>query len=74
MRDRMFQVSPEGCGGISRFLRHWVEWPFSARWLTEHAVGQTMLNLNSSILGRLPVVLPSEDERTHIGAVLDTSI
>ena len=33
-----------------------------------------MLNLNSSILGRLPVVLPSEDERAHIGAVLDASI
>ena len=33
-----------------------------------------MLNLNSSILGRLPVVLPSEDERAHIGAVLNASI
>ena len=58
---------------ISGFLRHWVEWPFSVRWLTEHAVGQTMLNLNSSILGRLPVALPPEDERARIGGVLDAS-
>ena len=56
---------------ISGFLRHWVDWPFSARWLTEHAVGQTMLNLNSAILGRLPVALPSEDERAQLGGVLD---
>ena len=58
---------------ISGFLRHWVEWPSSVRWLTEHAVGQTMLNLNSSILGRLPVALPPEDERTRISSVLDAS-
>ena len=56
---------------ISGFLRHWVEWPFIVRWLTEHSVGQTMPNLNSSILGRLPVALPPEDERTRIGGVLD---
>ena len=56
---------------VSRFLRHWVEWPASVRWLNEHAVGQTMLNLNTSILGRLPVALPSEDERSEVASVLE---
>ena len=55
---------------VSRFLRHWITWPVSVRWLNEHAVGQTMLNLNTSILGRLPVALPSEAERSTIGSIM----
>ena len=30
-----------------------------------------MLNLNTSILGRLPVALPSEDERSEVASVLE---
>ena len=57
---------------VSRFLRHWTGWPASVRWLNEHAVGQTMLNLNTSILGRLPVVLPTEAERSEVAEILET--
>jgi type I restriction enzyme, S subunit len=40
-------------------------------WLNERAVGQTMLNLNTEILGRLPGVLPETDEQTNIASMLD---
>ena len=56
---------------VSSYLRHWTEWPFSVQWLNGHAVGQTMLNLNTSILGRLPVALPSDTERMVIVDVLE---
>ena len=57
---------------VSPYLRYWTSWSKSVRWLNEHAVGQTMLNLNTSILGRLPVALPSESERSDIVEVLET--
>lgn len=39
-------------------------------WLNLNAVGQTMLNLNTSILSELPIVLPSEKEQTMIGETI----
>ena len=51
---------------VSHFLRHWIGQPASVAWLNERAVGQTMLNLNTSILSRLPVAMPSEVERSAI--------
>ncbi|MGE4126274.1 MAG: restriction endonuclease subunit S [Pusillimonas sp.] len=39
-------------------------------WLNANAVGQTMLNLNTSILGNLPVVLPSKSEQVSIGQTI----
>ena len=56
---------------ISSFLRHWIGYSASVEWLREHAVGQTMLNLNTSILSHLPVALPSEEERSAINDVLE---
>ncbi|MXX85345.1 MAG: restriction endonuclease subunit S [Acidobacteria bacterium] len=56
---------------VSPYLRYWTSWSKSVRWLNEHAVGQTMLNLNTSILGRLPVALPSESERSDIVELLE---
>lgn len=48
----------------------------SVRWLNEHAVGQTMLNLNTTILGELPLSLPPLSEQVEIARRfedLDTS-
>ena len=56
---------------VSRYLRHWIAWSTSVRWLNKHAVGQTMLNLNTSILGSLPVALPCDAERSVIIGVLE---
>lgn len=36
------------------------------KWLNEHAVGQTMLNLNTSILGAVKLVVPSKREQNQI--------
>ena len=57
---------------VSRFLLHWMDRPASICWLKEHAVGQTMLNLNTSILGRLPVAMPEVEERSAIAEVMET--
>lgn len=53
-----------------RFLTHALSWAPSVQWLTENAVGQTMLNLNTSILGRLPILLPPLPEQRKIAAIL----
>lgn len=50
-----------------------VRWLGSARvvaWLNEHAVGQTMLNLSTSILGKTPVCIPSSNEQDEIAGVV----
>lgn len=39
-------------------------------WVVQHAVGATMPNLNTSILGALPFVLPPLDRQHEIAAVL----
>jgi len=39
-------------------------------WLNTNAVGQTMLNLNTSILSDLPIILPPEHEQTVIGEAI----
>lgn len=41
-------------------------------WLNNNAVGQTMLNLNTSILGELPVVLPSIHEQELIANSIES--
>jgi type I restriction enzyme S subunit len=40
------------------------------QWLKLHAVGQTMPNLNTQIVGALPIVLPPFDEQVQIAAVI----
>ena len=39
-------------------------------WLNTNAVGQTMLNLNTSILSELPIILPPEHEQAVIGEAI----
>jgi type I restriction enzyme S subunit len=34
--------------------------PITREWLVRHAVGATMPNLNTSILGNVPLLMPSE--------------
>ena len=50
----------------SYFLSH----PASREWVVRHAVGATMPNLNSSILGALPFLLPPIREQRAIADVL----
>ena len=50
----------------SYFLSH----PASREWVVRHAVGATMPNLNTSILGALPFLLPPHDDQLAIASVL----
>ncbi|WP_441287778.1 restriction endonuclease subunit S [Sorangium sp. KYC3313] len=52
------------------FLIHALMSPPSVQWLTDHAVGQTMLNLNTGILAKLPLLLPPLGEQRKIAAIL----
>lgn len=44
--------------------------PATGMWLKDHAVGATMPNLNTGILGAVPVVLPPEGERPAFAGAL----
>jgi len=44
----------------SAFLSLTLDAPRARQWLVQHAVGATMPNLNTSILGSVPVVLPDD--------------
>ena len=50
----------------SLFLGH----PSIREWITRHAVGATMPNLNTSIMSAVPIALPPLDEQEAIAAVL----
>lgn len=54
----------------SRWLAYWLMTPWTREWITRHAVGATMPNLNTSILAAVPVSLPRLDEQKGIAAVL----
>jgi type I restriction enzyme S subunit len=56
----------------ARYLVRVIDGPLSRAWLTERAVGQTMLNLNTAILGGLPLPLPSLGEQREITAAVES--
>ncbi|TBT88394.1 restriction endonuclease subunit S [Propioniciclava sinopodophylli] len=59
-----------GSGADHRWLAYWLSTPWTHEWLYRHAVGATMLNLNTSILASLPVDLPPVEDQRRIGALL----
>ena len=62
-------VRPSDCA-VPEWLSFWLGQPDIHRWLLTQSVGATMANLNTEILGRLPVVLPSLAEQRRIAGVL----
>jgi len=66
------RARPDPQQTFAPFLIHVISWEPTVRWLTENAVGQTMLNLNTSILGRLPLRLPPLGEQRKIAAILSS--
>ena len=52
----------------SAFLATYFGHEIPIQWLNEHAVGQTMLNLNTEILGGVPVALPSMTEQVAVAS------
>ncbi len=54
------------------FLVQLLQWRQTIAWLADHAVGQTMPNLNTRILGSLPLDIPPPDIQHRIAQVLDS--
>ena len=54
----------------SHFIAYQLSTAEAKSWIVGNAVGTTMLNLNSSILSDLPILLPSLSTQRHITAIL----
>ena len=54
----------------SHFIAYQLSTSEAKKWIVGNAVGTTMLNLNSSILNDLPILLPSLSTQLHITAIL----
>lgn len=57
-----FIVRPEDAK-VTPWLEMWMATPLVKQWLTERAVGATMANLNTALLGEVPVADVPEEER-----------
>ena len=51
-------------------MSYYVSLKATINWLQENAVGQTMPNLNTEIVGQLPIHLPSYDEQIGVVRIL----
>ena len=52
------------------YASYYLSHPASREWVVRHAVGATMPNLSSSILGALPFLLPPTTEQRAIASIL----
>jgi len=59
-------------GPDSRFATYYLGHPAVREWIVRHAHGATMPNLNTSILGACPFVVPPPDEQRAIANILGT--
>lgn len=55
-----------------KFCAYYFSSPEIKSWVSNNAVGTTMPNLNSTILGQLPLVIPELPEQTAIATVLSS--
>lgn len=53
-----------------KFIFYQLQQPATVGWVEKHAVGATMLNLNTTILGNVPLWLPQMDVQNHIVNIL----
>ena len=54
----------------SKYVFYRLQMPETIGWVVNHAVGSTMLNLNTSILGDVPIKLPSLEEQKIVVKIL----
>jgi type I restriction enzyme S subunit len=57
---------------LPEFLYYYMALPTVGRWLEQHAVGSTMLNLSAGIVNMMPVRYPSRSAQERIADVLST--
>lgn len=59
-----------GASADSRFMSYYLGHPVVRGWIVQHAVGATMPNLNTGILGAVPVTIPPRSRQLAIAEVL----
>jgi type I restriction enzyme, S subunit len=59
-----------GVSTDARFISYYLGHPNVRAWIVQHAIGATMANLNTAILGSVPVAIPSRPEQASIAEVL----
>jgi len=57
---------------IPEFVAHYLAHPNVRSYIVQHAIGATMANLNTSILSRVPFLLPPKNEQLSINSILST--
>ncbi|EJL9433614.1 restriction endonuclease subunit S [Vibrio cholerae] len=57
---------------LPKYIHQFVLMPQVVRWLENNALGQTMLNLNTTIIGELPVYAPPMETQKSIADALQT--
>lgn len=55
---------------VSCFLHLYLKQKNVANWLEDNSIGQTMKNINTNILSKLPIILPSYEEQKKIAETL----
>ena len=66
------RVTIDQSKAIPKFIFYQLQKAETIGWVEKHAVGSTMLNLNTSILGSVPIELPSMAEQQMIVHVLSS--
>ena len=66
------RVSTDVSKANPKFVFYHLQKPDTVGWVEKHAVGATMLNLNTAILNRVPIEIPSLDVQNRIVGVLST--
>ena len=56
----------------SKYVFYRLQMPETIGWVINHAVGSTMLNLNTSILSEVPLKLPSLEEQKSVVSILSS--
>lgn len=64
------RVTVDKTKAVSKFIFYQLQRAESIGWVVNHAVGSTMLNLNTSILSAVPVSIPDIQTQTRIADVL----
>ncbi len=64
------KIEVHGTDVLPEFLYYYMDQHEVVRWLEQHAVGSTMLNLSAGIVNEMPVRYPSRDTQAKIAETL----
>lgn len=59
-----------GSSAVPAYVSYFLGHPAVRSWIVQHAVGATMANLNTEILGAVPVVVPPRPTQVRVAEVL----